>query len=223
MSKRFKNVVAYVLIFVMMYEFSGMPQIAQYVISSARAEEMVEVLNEDEVEALKDEADTTIPDEEVDKDKVDATSEENLDTKADEEKAVVSDEGSNEVSDEVLVDGFVFNAKTKTIIGCPDISETVVIPSKFNVEGKDIMVEHIADNAFASVEDKTKIKDLSFEDGCKIKTIGKHAFDNNEIQHIEIPASVELVDEYAFANNELIDTDEHKGLDVVAGDRKSVV
>jgi uncharacterized repeat protein (TIGR02543 family) len=78
------------------------------------------------------------------------------------------------------------------------IGTEIVIPSSFNVDGSDIDVITIGENAFSS----SSLTSLTISEG--ITTIENSAFKNNSIVDLTLPSSVASIGDWAFSNNLLV-------------------
>jgi len=91
----------------------------------------------------------------------------------------------------------VFNSATGTITDYVGTYADIIIPSSFNVDGTDVPVDSIGQDAFY----KKALTRVVISDG--IKTIGPWSFYDNTISSVEIPSSVTRIVEGAFNANEI--------------------
>ncbi len=102
----------------------------------------------------------------------------------------------------VSIDGVVYTKDRKTIVVCPGKMKSFSIPET---------VEHIADAAFMSCVNLTKVHIPS-----TVKTMGINAFRACEkLKSIEIPSSIKRISETAFLGCGLVDIKLNPGLECI--------
>ena len=97
----------------------------------------------------------------------------------------------------LTIDDVVFDVSTGTITDYTASYTDIIIPASFNVDGTDVPVDSIGQDAFWN----KALTRVVISDG--IKTIGPWSFYDNKINSVEIPSSVTSIVEGAFNANEI--------------------